>query len=62
MKLDLMNSRIPVNLGPRIYDSIEGENIQHPPNNLKLLSKASFKSKQNRIDYTPKKEKITPNI
>lgn len=53
-----MNSRIPVNLGPRIYDSIEGENIQHPPNNPKLLSKASFKSKQNRIDYTPKKEKI----
>lgn len=56
MKLDLINSRIGVNLGPRIYDSIEGDLIQHPRPSPKTISKAAFKNKQKRLDFEPKKE------
>lgn len=58
MKLDLINSRIPVELGPRIFDSIEGEFIQAPPRSPKAISKASFLSKQHRLDYSPKTEPV----
>jgi hypothetical protein len=57
MKLDLINSRFPVNLGCRIYDSIEGELVEKPLSNSSDLSKASFLSKQSRIHYA-KKERI----
>jgi len=58
MKLDLINSRIGVNLGPRIYDSIEGDFIQHAPPSPKAISKAAFKNRQKRLDYEVKKEKV----
>jgi len=56
MKLDLINSRFGVTSGPRIYDSIEGDFIQHAKPGPKAISKAAFKNKQKRLDFEPKKE------
>jgi hypothetical protein len=58
MKLDLINSRLHVDLGPRIYDSIEGEFIQPPPKKPKTIFRAAFVNKQKRLDYEPKTEKV----
>lgn len=58
MRLDLINSRFKVGLGPRIYDSIEGDLIEGLPASPKAISRASFLSKQNRLDYGPKSEPV----
>lgn len=58
MKLDLVNSRLKYEQGPRIFDSIEGDLIQAPPVSPQAISKVSFLSKQHRLDYSPKTEPI----
>jgi hypothetical protein len=60
VKLDLFNSRIGVDLGPRVYDSLEGEMIMKAKPAPKSVHVAAFRNGQKRLDYMHKPEK-TPD-
>lgn len=62
IKLDLINSRLDPNFGPRVYDSLEDANINRPEKSTcKSLSQLSFKSKEPKI-LLPTRNNFVPNI
>lgn len=61
VKLDLINARLDPNFGPRVYDSLEDANFNHPKDISKSFSQISFKSKEPKILYA-KRNAFVPNV